>query len=55
MANVIIRSDERREREARILRDFGRDPNRADKHTRELADATAEYSRKALRELEDRR
>lgn len=41
MANVIIRSDERRQREEQILKDFGYNPNAA-KEEREKAEYIAE-------------
>ena len=42
MANVIIRSDERRQREEQILKDFGYNPNAATKEKREKAEYIAE-------------
>jgi hypothetical protein len=52
MANVIIKSDSRRKREQRILRDFGHNPRTANKETREQAEHVAEKSREALLRLE---
>lgn len=47
MANVIIKSDERRAREDQILRDFGHNPGTAGKAERELAAHIAEKCREA--------
>jgi len=55
MANIIIKSDERKAQGAKILRDFGYDPRSASKEIREYADATAQRSREAIKEMEGKR
>lgn len=42
MANVIIKSDDRRRRQKQILRDFGRNSQTATKEDRERAEYIAE-------------
>lgn len=49
MANIIIKSDERKDRERQILKDFGHDPSRAGKEQRELAEHIAEKCHEALK------
>lgn len=49
MANVIVKSDERRAFEAKVMRDFGVNP--ADSARREAAEAVAARSREAYQEL----
>ena len=44
MANVIIRDSERREREEKVLRDFGMPSENASKEMREHAEHVAEKS-----------
>ena len=39
MANIIIKSDERREQEREVLRDYGVNPDKASASERELAEA----------------
>ncbi|WP_180955796.1 hypothetical protein [Mediterraneibacter gnavus] len=56
MANIIIKSEERRNHEERVMRSFGVNP--ADRGAREAAEVIAARSREAygrLREMEDRR
>lgn len=56
MANIIIKSEERRNHEERVMRSFGVNP--ADRGAREAAEIIAARSREAygrLREMEDRR
>lgn len=45
MANVIIKSDERKQREAQVLRDFGKNAGTATKADREKAAYIAEKTR----------
>lgn len=56
MANIIIKSEESRNHEERVMRSFGVNP--ADRGAREAAEVIAARSREAygrLREMEDRR
>lgn len=56
MANIIIKSEERRNHEERVMRSFGVNP--ADKSAREAAEVIAARSNEAygeLRRMEDRR
>ena len=56
MANIIIKSEERRNHEERVMRSFGVNP--ADRGAREAAEIITARSREAygrLREMEDRR
>lgn len=56
MANVIIKSDERRAQEERVLQSFG--ANRADSAAREAAAVIAARSQEAyneMRRMEDKR
>lgn len=50
MSSVIIKSDERRQREDKILGDFGYD-KRASAEIREHAEHVAEKSHEALKEM----
>lgn len=52
MANVIIKSEDNRRRENKILRDFGHNPRTANKATRELAEATARKTTEAINRME---
>lgn len=52
MANVIIKSEGRRRREAQILRDFGHNPRMASRGTRERAEYVAEKTREAILQME---
>ena len=47
-AAVIIKSDERRERQGQILRDFGHDPRTAGREAREQAEALVAQAREAV-------
>ena len=49
-AAVIIKSDERRERQGQILRDFGHDPRTAGREAREQAELIAEKCHEAVEE-----
>ncbi len=49
MANVIIKSDDRRAHEAMILKSFGTDPNRATAEQRECAAQIAHDTNKLFR------
>lgn len=49
MANVIIKQPEQKAREDKILRDFGHDPKKVDRETRELAAHVAEKCIEALK------
>lgn len=49
MANVIIKDDERRAFEAKVLRDFGGNPN--DKTAREAAECIAARSNEAYKTM----
>lgn len=51
MANVIIKSDERRAFEEKVMRDFGVNPGSADSAHREAAEAVAARSQEAYKEL----
>ena len=48
-AAVIIKSDERRERQGQILRDFGHDPRTAGREAREQAELSAEKCHEAVK------
>ena len=48
-AAVIIRSDERRERQGQILRVFGHDPRTAGREAREQAELIAEKCHEAVK------
>lgn len=50
MANVIIKSEERKAHEERVMRSFGANP--ADKGAREAAELVAARSREAYGELQ---
>lgn len=52
MAHIIIKSEERRAREEKVLRDFGHDPSRADAQNREYAEEIASRTTEALKEME---
>lgn len=52
MANVIIKSEGRRLREARILRDFGHNPRTAKNEKKEQAEYIAEKIREAIIKME---
>lgn len=49
MANIILRDEERRERHEQILRDFGHDPQTADREAREQAEIIAETCHEAVK------
>ena len=51
MANLIIKSDERRVYENKVLRDFGVNPDRAAADKRELGEHIAARSAEALHQL----
>lgn len=51
MANIIIKSDERRTYEAKVRRSFGVDSPYASKERREAADFVAARSQEAYKEL----
>lgn len=51
MANIIIKSDERRAYENKVMRDFGYSPAHASAERREQAEAVAARSAEAVREL----
>lgn len=51
MANIIIKTDERREREAYVLREFGRDSRTADSNAKEHAECIAAKTQEAYRAL----
>lgn len=55
MSNVIIKSDERRAQENKMLREFGHNPKTASRETRELADAAARRSQEAIKHMEGKR
>jgi hypothetical protein len=52
MANVIIKTDEQKDFEKQILRDFGHDPKSANKATMEYAEATARITAEAIKKME---
>lgn len=54
MANVIIRSDERKNQTNQTLRDYGIDPSRATKAQRDMADCIACKSGEAIKDLRRR-
>lgn len=49
MANVIIRGEDRRERQEQILRDFGHSPGKAGREAREQAELIAETCHEAVK------
>lgn len=51
MANVIIKTDERRAFEEKVMRDFGVNPAAASSERREAAEAVAARSQEAYAEL----
>ncbi|KAB0577219.1 hypothetical protein EI53_01243 [Fusobacterium naviforme] len=51
MVNVIIKSDERRAYENKVMRDFGVNPHSASAEKLEQAEAVAARSAEAVREL----
>jgi len=53
MANVIIRSEDRKQREEQILRDFGRNSQTASKEDRERAEYIAEKTKEMTRNWRD--
>lgn len=58
MANVIIKSEERRQFEQKVMRDFGVNPASADSARREAAEEVAARSQEAyaeLKRMEDKR
>lgn len=54
MPNVIIRSDERREKERQTLRDYGVNPDRASKEQRDMADCISCKTDEVYREMRRR-
>jgi len=50
--NIIIKTDEQKARENRILRDFGYNPKTANKETREYAEATARITTEFMKRME---
>jgi hypothetical protein len=52
VANIIIKSDERRSNENRVLREFRKDPDRASTEHREAAEYIAHVSEKFRKEAE---
>ena len=54
MANVIIKSDERREQMNQSLREYGIDPSRASAHQRDMADCIAQKTNEAYAEARRR-
>ncbi len=51
MANIIIKTDEQKRRENKILHDFGYG-HRANKETREYAEATARITTEFMKRME---
>lgn len=51
MANIIIRSDERKEEVNRTLREYGVEPDRATREQRDMADCIAHKTDEAYKEL----
>lgn len=51
MANIIIKSDERREQEREVLKEYGVNPDRANASQRELAEAINHGTNKAYEEM----
>lgn len=51
MANVIIKSDERRKNEREVLKDYGIDPNRATAAQKEYAEAINHGTDQAYSEM----
>lgn len=49
MVNIIIKDDERRERHEQILKDFGHNPQTADREAREQAEIIAEKCHEAVK------
>lgn len=49
MAYIIIKTDEQKEREKEMLKDFGYDPRHANKEVKELAETIARRTDEALR------
>lgn len=54
MSNIIIKTDEQRAREDKILHDYGYNPGAADRQTREYAEAAARKTTEALNEMEEK-
>lgn len=52
MANIIIKSDERRADEARVMEQFGQNCRAATSETREQAECIAAKTREAFKEME---
>lgn len=52
MANVIIKSSERKERTNRVLRDFGHNSSTVNKQTREYAECIAQRSHEVIKKAE---
>lgn len=52
MANVIIKTDEQKARENKMLRDFGHDPGTASKAVREYAETAARVTSETLKRME---
>jgi hypothetical protein len=50
--NIIIKTDEQRKRENRILHDFGYDHRTANKEAREYAEATARITTEFMKRME---
>lgn len=55
MANIIIKTDEQREREKIILRDFGYSSNTSSVEQREYAETAARKISEAYKEMEAKR
>lgn len=51
MANIIIKSDERREQEREVLRDYGVNPDKASASEREFAEAINYGTNRAYEEM----
>lgn len=52
MPNIIIKTDEQRSKENKILNDFGYNPEEADRSTREYAETAARKTTEAIKEME---
>lgn len=48
MANIIIKSDERKQREQKVLREFDHNPHKASRETREQAEYVAEKTHEII-------
>ena len=55
MANIIIKTDQRRAQEAKVMRQFGYDPRRASSAVKEQMECIAAKDREIFRKAERRK